>query len=306
MQRRALWLMTMLAVACTSQVARATEGGGGAYPNGAEGFMTGALPPPGYYLIDYNLYYTADTLMDASGNAIDVVPDAEGNLVDNPFDLQVCGTIPRLVNVTKTKFLGGHWAQHVFVPLLYVDVTAPDGTQDDNFGLGDIIVDPVILGWRRGNMFMTAGCDVFVPVGDYEVDQLANLGRNYWTFEPVVACTYLEKGVEVSAKAMYDINLENDDTKVKSGDEFHVDGAVGVALNKKWKVGVSGYYYQQMGNDEADGVEIEDSEGMTMAAGPALSYQMGKINVVGKYQTEFDTENRPEGDKVWVNLVMPL
>lgn len=29
--------------------ALATEGGGGAYPNGAEDFMAGALPPPGTY-----------------------------------------------------------------------------------------------------------------------------------------------------------------------------------------------------------------------------------------------------------------
>ena len=33
----------------------ATELGGGAYPNGAEDFMSGAIPPPGFYFIDYFL-----------------------------------------------------------------------------------------------------------------------------------------------------------------------------------------------------------------------------------------------------------
>ncbi|WP_303700226.1 hypothetical protein [Flexistipes sinusarabici] len=28
-------------------------GGGGSYPNGAEAFMSGAVPPPGLYFINY-------------------------------------------------------------------------------------------------------------------------------------------------------------------------------------------------------------------------------------------------------------
>ena len=44
----------------TSVNVYATEGGGGAYPNGAEDFMSGAIPPPGFYFINYFLYYHAD------------------------------------------------------------------------------------------------------------------------------------------------------------------------------------------------------------------------------------------------------
>ncbi|MFZ1574382.1 MAG: hypothetical protein WAT36_03925, partial [Chromatiaceae bacterium] len=42
-------LATALALATP---AAATEGGGGHYPNGAEDFMVGALPPPGTYFIN--------------------------------------------------------------------------------------------------------------------------------------------------------------------------------------------------------------------------------------------------------------
>ncbi|MDA0321808.1 MAG: hypothetical protein O2923_03700 [Verrucomicrobia bacterium] len=55
----AAWMAGLVAVSST---ALATEGGGGAYPNGAEGFMTGALPPPGNYLVDYSLFYSANDL----------------------------------------------------------------------------------------------------------------------------------------------------------------------------------------------------------------------------------------------------
>jgi hypothetical protein len=44
--------------------ARATEGGGGVYPNGGQGFLAGALPPHGLYFIEYLQHYSRDALMD--------------------------------------------------------------------------------------------------------------------------------------------------------------------------------------------------------------------------------------------------
>ena len=43
----------LLAGLAVSSPSHATQGGGGAYPNGAEDFMSGALPPPGTYLLNY-------------------------------------------------------------------------------------------------------------------------------------------------------------------------------------------------------------------------------------------------------------
>ena len=37
----------------TQREVTATEFGGGAYPNGAECFMAGAVPPPGTYFLNY-------------------------------------------------------------------------------------------------------------------------------------------------------------------------------------------------------------------------------------------------------------
>ena len=61
---------------------------------------------------------------------------------------------------------------------------------DDVIGLGDIIVDPIVIGWHRGNWHYAAGLDIYLPVGEYDQNDLANVGRGYWTFEPVFAATY--------------------------------------------------------------------------------------------------------------------
>jgi hypothetical protein len=51
-----------------------------------------------------------------------------------------------------------------------------------------------------------------------------NPGAGYWSIEPLVALTYLsDDGYEASAKLMYNIKSENDDTDYESGDEFHMD-----------------------------------------------------------------------------------
>jgi hypothetical protein len=48
MTRIQMALATLLAVGSISP-AHASEGGGGAYPNGAESFSVAQLPPPGTY-----------------------------------------------------------------------------------------------------------------------------------------------------------------------------------------------------------------------------------------------------------------
>ena len=96
--------------------ALATEGGGSAYPNGAEDFMAGALPPPGTYFINYFNYYRATSFKDRNGN--NAMPK---------FDLNVYTDVLRFVHVTQKKIFGADWAVHAFVPLQYTDVDASTG-----------------------------------------------------------------------------------------------------------------------------------------------------------------------------------
>lgn len=210
-----------------------------------------------------------------------------------------------MIRVTDKEVLGGSWAQHIFVPILYVDVSTPGGS-DDAFGLGDVIVDPIVIGWHRGPWHWAAGLDVYLPVGDYDRDDLANTGRNYWTFEPVLACTYLnDEGCEVSAKFMYDINTENDDTDYESGDEFHFDYAVGKKMGD-WTLGIGGFYYTQTTDDEGVGAPAGGNQGEQFAWGPQISYQHKGMSFVLKYQQETQTENKPEGERVWLKFITRL
>src|ERR1017187_5227574 len=67
------------------------------YVPGVEGIKGASLPPPGWYVRDYNYFYTADQLNDGSGNK-----NAAADL-----DALTYANIPRLIWITDKKFLGG-------------------------------------------------------------------------------------------------------------------------------------------------------------------------------------------------------
>jgi len=295
--KRMTWILaTGLALGMAWQVS-ATEGLG-AYPNGAEGLMTGALPPPGQYLVNYTMYYQADTFRDQDNhNAFD-------------FHARALADIVRLVNVTPITVLGGNWAQHIFVPLMHEDVQSDTrGVHQHTTGVGDVIVDPFIVGWHKPPFHWIVGMDTFVPVGKYSKNDADNLGNHYWTFEPLAAVTYLnEAGYELSAKFMYDFNTCNTCSpqgNYTSGQEFHTDFVAAKHFGP-WAAGVGGYYYQQTTDDQINNVQQSQSRGRTVALGPQFSYQYKSLNFSFAFDREFAVENRPQGDKVWLKLVVPL
>lgn len=282
-------------LALTGKPALATQGGGGAYPNGAEDFMSGALPPPGTYFLNYFQYYTSDRLVGDNGDRI-----APG------FKLNVVADVIRVAHVTKQEVLGASWGMHMFLPIVYMDVNVPGRGQDHRTGIGDIIVDPFILGWHGKNWHIATGVDFFMPTGTYNKDRLANTGRNYWTFEPIIAGTWqTDFGLEASAKLMYDFNTTNTESHYLSGQEFHVDYGIS---QKIWdlNLGAAGYFYQQTTNDEQDGQKVSfnnGNKGRVFGVGPAIKYNLKNMSFSLKYIFETAVQNRPEGGNLWFKFI---
>jgi len=293
--------MVLIGLACGVPGAHATENGGGAYPNGAEDFMAGAVPPPGTYFLNYLTHYTAGRIKDDHGD--NLVPDFRLNATANVF---------RLLHVTREQVLGGYWGMHVFVPVVYMDVKMM-GAKDSRFGLGDIIIDPFILSWHSKNWHFATGVDIYLPTGAYDKNDLANIGRNYWTFAPIIAATYTaDCGFEASLKLMYDFNTKNNSSRLPtgqnvkylSGQEFHFDYTLGYKTGG-WNLGVGGYYYKQITNDKVNGVTVapDGFKGQAFAFGPQVKYDYKNMSFALKYQHEVAVRNKPEGDKFWLKFV---
>jgi hypothetical protein len=305
--RRVLILSCALVAACCVSGA-ALAGGGQHYPNGAEGCFCGVAPPPGWYVIDYFLYYSADSYKDDAGNTV-----TAGMFAD--FDATIWADVVRVLYSSEVELLGGTWMAHIFVPYLNTDLKS---VGFDDSGLGDVIIDPFIIAWHWGTYHAVAGIDFYAPTGDYERGNPASVGKNFWTIEPVVAAgAMFDNGITASVKLMYDFNLKNDDWlnpvtatvgELEPGQELHFDYAVDYAVTPAWHVGLAGYYYQQITDDEFDGAKMEDQRGRVLDFGPEVRFQHmfpndGMLAVEARYFWETQVENRPEGGGFWLKVM---
>ena len=240
--RRTASVGLLCAAFLAPRAASATENGGGIYPNGAESFLTAAVPPPGYYLIDYVNYYEAQHLLGSHGN--DLAPN---------FRVDALADAVRYVHWGPQKFLGAQLGQQVVLSYVSLDVAAGGGHQHKS-GFADTTVDPLLLSYQNARFHVVLSPEFNLPTGNYVKGDLANIGRNYVNFEPLVAFTYTgQKNFEFDAKVMYDLNGTNTATNYKSGNEFHADYVAGYN-NKGMFAGIAGYYYTQTTDDLRNGI----------------------------------------------------
>jgi hypothetical protein len=173
------------------------------YPPGAEGLKAASLPPPGTYLKWYNVVYTADTLKDRHGK-------------DVPADLNVnvFATVPRLIWMTEAKFLGADYGMDVAVPFLNVDLkVGAAGINDSTFGLGDVLYEPVVLGWHFDQMDIGAAAGIWMPTGDFDPSSPVNAGKGFYTGMFTLGSTFYfdeEKTWHLSALGRYETNSQTE------------------------------------------------------------------------------------------------
>ncbi|GAC1389914.1 MAG: transporter [Variovorax sp.] len=275
----------------------AAETGGTVYPNGADNFTAGAMPPPGIYGMVFAEHYSADRVNDANGNNLNVPG----------FKVRADAVVPRFIWVTGVNFLGGDLSLHALAPIVNLKVSAA-GRSQTNTGIGDITLGPGLGYHHSANLHSLIGLDFYLPTGHYDKNDLANIGRNYYAIEPLYILSYVDpKGFNGDIKAGYIFNQRNKDTGYRSGQEFHFDYAAGWGLGNGWTVGVGGYYYQQTTPDRQAGIDLVNSKGRTFAVGPSVKYDSGKgWFATLKWQKEVRSENRAQGNALWLKAVFPL
>ena len=143
----------------------------GHYVNGVEGIKAATLPPPGFYYRLYNVFYNADELKDPDGDELDV-----------GFDVSLYAMVNRFIWITNKKILGADFGADIIIPLVYTDIEIKKlGVEDNEFGLGDIFVEPFVLSWHGPRYDASFGLGAYVPTGEYDKDEAASPGRDMWT-----------------------------------------------------------------------------------------------------------------------------
>lgn len=275
----------------------ATEGGGSSYPGGNENFLAGAAPPPGVYAMVYGSAYTADTVRDNAGDALNIPG----------FKITANAILPRFVWSTPFGLPKGNLLFHTVLPLVDLKVRTPGGTGHDS-GLGDVTVGG---GWAMHHsprLHSVLAVDLVFPTGSYDRTAIANLGRNHGVTQPVYAISFIDPaGFNADAKLMLNLNRRNKATGYKSGNEFFADYSAGWAVAPGWVVGVGGYLTRQISDDDQNGVSIQDRRTRAIAFGPSMKYDNGNgWFITAKFQKEYRVLNRAEGQAFWIKTNIPF
>ena len=282
--------------------AQALEDGASSYPRGYRDLAAGLLPQEaGVYVRDDLNFYRGDLDETQQGGAVSI-----------HADLDVIVNVSRATFVTGwrpfglTQAFGVSWVQAGST--LDGRFVTPGGTvrpDEETIGIGDLAVTPLLLGWDDGNWHGTTGFAIWIPIGSYQADRFVNPGRNYWSFGPHVAVSWLddESGWDLSLAALYVTNLENPATDYDSGNVLHFNGYAGKQVAPWLKIGMAGYALQQVTGDSGSGATLGDFRARVFGLGPALRFGIdlgggNELPLLLKYYREFGAENTFEGNLV--------
>ena len=296
----------------------AEQSGSGHYLSGQYTDFSG-MPPTksGFYFGNYFLDYNNGTF-----NASKGLPFGGITALGVTANLQA--EVPLVIYAYPFDFHGVTFSSGIAIPYVWLDVKA-SATLDRNGnplsasreqsvnGLGDIQLMPIMASWTNGDFTVGGMFNVWAPSGDYTAGALANQGLGYWTFEPMLAFSWLSKkiGTEVTLFTAVDFNTENTDANYQSGDIFHVDGTVAQHLPLFGGIagaGVSAFYLKQITGDSGSGATLGGFMAKSYGIGPTLSY----VHPVGKHTLVVDaswlpqtySDNTTKGDYFWAKLTL--
>ncbi len=304
-------LAIMIAGLCVLMIcstSNAEEGGTGHYvPGGVATLIDVAPTQPGWVVQPMFLHYDGDF---SSSRTLPIA-----GVISTGLEATVDSAVLGGIYTFEHQVFGAHYSVGTYVPYVWMEVTGTLGglsRTDKVDGLGDITIIPAMLAWKSGSWQFNALLPIYAPTGDYDVGQLANLGLNYWTFDPTVGAAFSDEktGLNIGVYAGVTFNTENEDTNYDSGSVLHVEISAQQLLPLGpgfFGFGLNGYVYEQISGDSGSGAISGDFKGRSVGVGPVIDYilptETGTWVFEAKWLPELDTENRLEGDYFWLKAV---
>jgi hypothetical protein len=276
------------------------------YPAGVEGIKAGSLPPPGFYLRDYNYFYYSD------------------DFKDGPPDFKAFAYVqaPRLIWISDFKVLGANYGADILIPFAFTSMSytglkpsncgcEPPVTQkisDSHFGLGDIQVEPITLSWHIPQADFAIGYAFWAPTGDFDLNRripYVNPGKGFWSHMFTAGGTYYfdkDKTWAVSLLNRYEIQMDQSDLDITPGDTDTLEWGISKSLTKNIELGLVGFYQQQTTHDQGYGAD--PALDYSVALGPEVSLFCSKLGLFTslRYLREVAVNDRPEGNVVTLTL----
>ena len=249
------------------------------------GSLGGTLPPPGFYLRDYNVFFVADRYN---------LPSGERAPLD--FKMSVFANVLRGLWVTDVDVAGGKFFMDVSAVAQTVTTTIR-GVRRTDSGLGDAYVQPLGVGWHGKNWDAGTAYTVWIPTGESEPGS-NKAGKGFWGHMLSAGVTvYLDekRSWATSVLNRYEINQRDRDTRITPGDQLSVEWGLSKKLRSAVDVGFVGCYQAQTTRDAGPSSRRPmDSE---LFVGPELVVGWPALRIFStlRYIESVMAKDRPQG-----------
>jgi hypothetical protein len=234
------------------------------------GVLSGSQPDPGFYAAGLFLSYDSDQVLDRDGNPLSLLPAAD------PSTIGINALVALLWWVSDFQILGANYGIIAAPSLANGRLEAPalGRTLDVGWGLGDLYVQPVNLGWHMNQVDFTAGLGLFAPIGRYDVDASDNISLGMWSFEVSAGASIFfdeAKSWHLATLAFYETHTSKRDSDARVGDILTLEGGMGKSLMEGGLTVGAAYYAQWKVTADDFGLDFT----------PPSGTQVGKHRVFG-------------------------
>jgi hypothetical protein len=260
---------------------------------GTIGLQAGSQSNAGVYLVDQIFRYRATKLKDRHGDEVPVGLDLD--VLAGALGASGTIELPR-----RHTFL----TIAVSLPLARstTTTTRPEASID-RFGLGDLFVQPVKLGWQARRLHVVTSYAFYVPTGRFEPYEKRGIGRGHWTHQPSLGGTvFLDDGQtwNLSALASYDINLKKRNIDIRRGNTIAIQGGLGTTILRILDVGIAAHALWQVTDDTGADLPpaVIGARDRSYGLGPEvdLTIPSFRIRITTRYEHDVGVASRPSGE----------
>ena len=282
---------------------------------GLTSFVDGTPPPDGagFYIMSYLQPYSADHFKDAHGQDM-ALPLSEVRVL--PF-------INQFVYQSDVSVAGAKLGGMLLLPSL-LSASLNDGVNGQILGKASTgMGDPVVGAFLQWNPVMGAQgpqfshrveLDLTLPMGQYDKTKGLNPGANATSIEAYWSGTaWIAPKWTASARVFYLWNGKNNDPlssrftqygiadakDFQAGQAAHANLALDYELTPQWRIGMAGYWLQQLTETKVNGQSLSGSKEHVVGFGPGVMYSFSaKDHLVFNHYTETAARNRTEGQRM--------
>jgi hypothetical protein len=266
------------------------------YVPGVEGIGCATLPPPGFYIRDYNVCYLAEDLDNATGH----------NIAPAGFQRFLYANIPRAIYISDFKVLGGYVGGDVLLPFVYSSLK--DGLLGiSTCGVGDFYGEGT-LSWHPKQFDISAAAGFWAPTGNSSGLPQTQPGSGFWTPMLTLGASWYPdeaKTWAISELNRFEFcNTEWNHTDITPGDAWTAEWGISKKVIKTLDCGIVGYYQQRVtastGSSPMGPGNTLFPYSRVAAVGPELNYFIPswKLWAQLRYNYEFMADNRVQGHTV--------